>query len=60
MFWPKGDAIGRRIKYGGLNSQAPWMTIVGIVADTRRTGYDAAVRPETYLPHAQSADWRAA
>jgi len=32
------------------------MTIVGIVADTRRTGYDAAVRPETYLPHAQAPD----
>ena len=32
------------------------MTIVGVVADTRRTGYDAPVRPETYLPHAQSPD----
>jgi putative ABC transport system permease protein len=32
------------------------MTIVGIVADTRRTGYDAVVRPETYLPHSQSTD----
>ncbi len=30
------------------------MTIVGVVADTRRTGFDAAVRPETYLPHAQT------
>jgi ABC-type antimicrobial peptide transport system permease subunit len=32
------------------------MTIVGVVADTRRTGYDAPVRPETYLPHAQTSD----
>jgi putative ABC transport system permease protein len=56
MFWPNEDPIGRRMKYGQLNSQAPWMTIVGVVADTRRTGYDAAVRPETYLPHAQSPD----
>jgi putative ABC transport system permease protein len=55
-FWPKGDALGRRLKYGQLASQGPWMTIVGIVADTRRTGYDAVVRPETYLPHAQSPD----
>jgi ABC-type antimicrobial peptide transport system permease subunit len=30
------------------------MTIVGVVADTRRTGFESAVRPETYLPHAQS------
>lgn len=56
MFWPKGDALGRRIKYGQLASQGPWLTIVGIVADTRRTGYDAVVRPETYLPYAQSSD----
>ena len=46
-FWPQGDALGKRIKYGQLNSQGPWMTIVGVVADTRRTGYDAVVRPET-------------
>jgi len=56
LFWPKGDALGQRIKYGQLASQGPWMTIVGIVADSRRTGYDAVVRPETYLPHAQSRD----
>ena len=56
MFWSKGDALGRRIKYGQVASQGPWLTIVGIVADTRRTGYDAVVRPETYLPHAQTSD----
>ena len=55
-FWPKGDALGQRIKYGSVAGQNPWMTIVGIVADTRRTGYDNVVRPETYLPHAQSGD----
>jgi putative ABC transport system permease protein len=30
------------------------MEIVGVVADSRRTGYESVVRPETYLPHAQS------
>jgi len=54
MYWPDEDPVGRRIKYGRLASSNPWMTIVGVVADTRRTGYDAAVRPETYLPLAQS------
>jgi putative ABC transport system permease protein len=56
QFWPDEDPIGRRIKYGQLNSQAPWMTVVGVVADTRRTGYESAVRPETYRPHAQGQD----
>jgi putative ABC transport system permease protein len=55
-YFPSGDAVGRRIKYGQVASQGPWMTIVGVVADTRRTGYDSAVRPETYLPHAQTSD----
>jgi putative ABC transport system permease protein len=34
------------------------MTIVGIVGDMRRTGFDAPVRPETYIPIAQSPDTR--
>jgi putative ABC transport system permease protein len=55
-FWPGVDPVGRRMKYGTSGGEAPWMTIVGIVADTRRTGFDAAVRPETYLPHAQAGD----
>jgi putative ABC transport system permease protein len=53
-FFPGEDPLGKRIKYGDSGSSAPWMTIVGVVADTRRTGFDAAVRPETYLPHAQN------
>ena len=56
MFWPGESAIGRRMKYGQLSSRGQWMTIVGVVADTRRTGYEAAVRPETYMPQAQSPD----
>jgi putative ABC transport system permease protein len=55
-FWKDEDPVGKRIKYGQTNDGGPWMEIVGVVADTRRTGYDAVVRPETYLPHAQSPD----
>jgi putative ABC transport system permease protein len=53
-FWPDEDPIGRRIKYGNLNSRDRWKTIVGVVADARRTGYDLDVRCETFLPHAQA------
>jgi putative ABC transport system permease protein len=44
------------MKYGSQASEGPWMTIVGVVADTRRTGYESAVRPETFLPYNQSPD----
>jgi len=53
-FWPNEDPIGRRMAYGSLSPQSQWMEIVGVVADSRRTGYESVVRPETYLPHAQS------
>src|SRR5262245_47147836 len=56
MFWPGESAVGRRIKYGLSSSQGPWMTIVGVVADTRRTGYESDVRPETYVAQAQAPD----
>ena len=54
MFWPDDDPLGKRIKYGMQADGGPWMTIVGVVGDTRRTGFDSPVRPETYLPHAQN------
>jgi putative ABC transport system permease protein len=53
-FWPNEDPVGKRFRYGGPDSQAPWMTVVGVVGDMRRTGYDAPVRYETFLPHAQA------
>jgi putative ABC transport system permease protein len=54
-FWPNESAVGKRFKYGGAGSQAPFMTVVGVVADMRRTGFDAPVRYETFRPHTQRA-----
>lgn len=53
QFWPGEDPVGRRITYGTPDTNTQWLTIVGVVADTRRTGYESPVRPETYLPLAQ-------
>jgi putative ABC transport system permease protein len=53
QFWPGEDPIGQRFKFGRPDSNSPWMTIVGVVADMRRTGYEAAVRCETFLPYTQ-------
>ena len=52
-YWPNEDAVGKRFRYGGARSTAPLMTIVGVVADMRRTGFDAPVRYETFLPSTQ-------
>jgi putative ABC transport system permease protein len=52
-FWPGEDPIGKRFKFGDSDSNAPWMTIVGVVGDMRRTGLDVDVRCETFLPYTQ-------
>ena len=52
-FWPAEDPVGRRFKFGDTSSNAPWMTIVGVVGDMRRTGLDVDVRCETFLPYTQ-------
>ena len=56
-YWPGASAIGKRFLFGGANTdstQSPWITVVGVVADMRRTGVDMPVRNESFLPFAQS------
>jgi len=52
-FWPNEDPIGKRFCYGGPQCGAPVLTIVGVVGDMRRTGFDAPVRYETFRPYTQ-------
>ena len=58
-FFANEDPIGKRYVYG---TPAPdnnqWITIVGVVGDMRRTGFDRPVRPETFLPEGQASDNR--
>jgi putative ABC transport system permease protein len=54
-FWPKEDALGKRIVMGGMSNDPKWITIVGIVGDMRHFGLDVAPKPEMYVPFAQSA-----
>jgi putative ABC transport system permease protein len=52
-YWPNEDPLGRRFKFGDSTSNSPWLTIVGVVSDMRRTGFDAEPRCETFLPYTQ-------
>ena len=47
--WPDQDPIGRRIRAGGENSQAPWMIVVGVIRDVHRVDPQRAIRPELYM-----------
>ena len=54
-FWPEGSAIGKRIKFGGPDSDNPWREVVGVMGDYRQTSLDTPVRFETLRPQAQVA-----
>ena len=50
--WPGENPIGRRLKMGGLGSQNPWYTVVGVAGPTRYRDL-MSPRPTLYLPAAQ-------
>jgi predicted permease len=54
-FFPNQSPIGRRIRPGGRQSQALFLTIVGIVGDIRNEALDAEARPQFYRPIFQAS-----
>ena len=52
-FFADRDPLGHRIKLGGPDSTAPWMTIVGVAGEVKHYGLNQNIRPGFYLPHAQ-------
>jgi len=51
-FWPGQDPIGKRLKFGSLTSNNPWMSIVGVVGETKYRGLpqNPTGDPDIYLP----------
>jgi putative ABC transport system permease protein len=43
------NPIGRRMKWGGADSDYPWITIVGVVSDFRHWPLPQAMRPAIYI-----------
>jgi predicted permease len=54
-FWPKGDAVGKRIKQGRLSTASPWVRIIGVVGETKYRGLVANPTrdPDAYVPFDQ-------
>jgi predicted permease len=55
QLWPDGNAVGKRIRYGGPDAGGPWITIVGIVGRVKQYTLDEESRIAFYLPHEQSS-----
>lgn len=54
-YWPNEDPLGKRIKVGFFNTDAPWLTIVGVTQDVKQGGLDREPRPEFFRPYNQAA-----
>ncbi len=48
-----GEAVGRRMKFGGHDSEREWRTIIAVVRDVRDRSPMLPHRDDIYLPHAQ-------
>ena len=53
-FWPNEDATGKRFSWGRPSPDSKWVTIVGVVGDTKLYGLDKPARLEIYVPYRQS------
>ena len=53
-FFPKGDALGRRLRLVNPEQSNEWRTIVGVVADVRYQGLDDVAAAVVYTPFAQT------
>ncbi|MFY9554981.1 MAG: ABC transporter permease [Blastocatellia bacterium] len=53
-YWPGRDAVGGRFKRGGTDSTAPWMTVIGVVANVKHYALDLNSRVAFYMPQRQS------
>lgn len=57
QLWPGENALGKRLKQGGPESENPWLTVVGVAGEVRNEGdIDIA----WYLPYAQHRSEREA
>jgi predicted permease len=52
--WPGHDPVGRRVKFGPRDSDGPWHTVVGVVADMRRQGLEREALPQMFVSLAQN------
>jgi predicted permease len=49
-YWPGSSPIGKRLRLGTQETQTPWMTIVGEVADVKEASPDAPTKEQYYEP----------
>jgi len=57
MVWPGQDPIGKRLKWGVAASQAPWLTVVGMIGNVTDGPVGAEPGVHAYEPFRQLPDF---
>jgi putative ABC transport system permease protein len=52
-YFPNEDPIGKRFTFGSPGPNTRWITIVGVVRDTKRQGIEQPIRIESWMPLTQ-------
>jgi len=52
-FWPNQNPIGKRLKFGRLASDNPWIQVVGVTGDVKHSGLAEPSLQEVYCPYLQ-------
>ena len=52
-YWPGSSPLGKRLRLGMQETNTPWVTIVGVVADVKESSPDVPNKEQYYEPVAQ-------
>jgi putative ABC transport system permease protein len=54
-YFPGEDPLGKRVKFGGVNSESAWRTVVGVAGDISYNWFDRSPEPVIYASYRQTA-----
>lgn len=56
-YWPNRSPLGRRVSFARAPRPEDWMTVVGVVGDTKQGSLADGVEIEMFAPATQEANW---
>ena len=56
-YWPKEDALGKRVTFDDLKKNPTWLTVVGVAKNTVRSDWTEPPQEEVFLPYLQNRDY---
>jgi hypothetical protein len=55
-YWPGGNALGKRLKWGLSTSTAPWLTVIGVAGDVVDGAPGTTPIIHVYVPYTNASD----